>query len=150
MRALVAVDITARPEDVVKHAAVWAERVGASLDLVYVDEIAALATYMADPAMTAVIVREQPRLHEARLARLNALLEGVPPALRGQVRVVVGSPAEAVVEASEGFDLLIVATHGRRGLAHLWLGSVAEKIVRAAAVPVLVLHLGPADHGGAA
>jgi nucleotide-binding universal stress UspA family protein len=43
MRALVAVDITARPEDVVKHAAVWAERVGASLDLVYVDEIAARA-----------------------------------------------------------------------------------------------------------
>jgi len=150
MRALVAVDLTARPEDAVQQAAVWAQRVGASLDLVYVDEIAALATYMADPAMTAVIVREQPRLHEARMARLNALLEGLPPTLRGQVRVLVGSPAEAVVEAAEAFDLLIVATHGRRGLAHLWLGSVAEKIVRASPVPVLVLHLGPADHGGIA
>ncbi|MEM6929356.1 MAG: universal stress protein, partial [Myxococcota bacterium] len=41
----------------------------------------------------------------------------------------------------ESFDLVIVGTHGRRGLAHALLGSVADTVVRRAPVPVLVLPL---------
>jgi len=42
-------------------------------------------------------------------------------------------------------DALVVGTHGRTGLSHLLLGSVAEKIVRAAAVPVVCVRTSAAE-----
>jgi len=41
-------------------------------------------------------------------------------------------------------DLIVMATHGRTGLMHIFLGSVAENVVRNAACPVMTVH--PADH----
>jgi nucleotide-binding universal stress UspA family protein len=52
--------------------------------------------------------------------------------------VVDASPVDAVLDASATADLIVVGTHGRRGPGRWWLGSVAERVVRAAAVPVLV------------
>jgi nucleotide-binding universal stress UspA family protein len=56
--------------------------------------------------------------------------------------VEFGEPAPQILKAidEEDYDLVIVATHGRRGLSHLLLGSVAEKVVRGSSVPVLVLR----------
>jgi nucleotide-binding universal stress UspA family protein len=45
---------------------------------------------------------------------------------------------EAILEAGARADLIVVGTHGRRGPGRWWLGSVAERVVRAAPVPVLV------------
>ena len=52
-------------------------------------------------------------------------------------------PAEALVEAAKRWsaDLIVLGTHGRRGLQHLVLGSVAEGVVRLAPVPVLLVRL---------
>lgn len=48
---------------------------------------------------------------------------------------------EILAAASEvGADLLVLGTHGRRGLSRALLGSVAEKVVRLASVPVLTVH----------
>ena len=47
--------------------------------------------------------------------------------------------------AEIGADLIVIGTHGRRGLAHALLGSVAEKVVRSAQCPVLTVH-GPKKH----
>ena len=56
----------------------------------------------------------------------------------------IGAPAAEIVAAAQDLkaDLLCVSTHGRTGLAHLLLGSVAEKIVRhaPATCPVLVVR----------
>ena len=57
---------------------------------------------------------------------------------RVQSVVVDEPPVEAILDASITADLIIVGTHGRRGPGRWWLGSVAERIVRAAPVPVLV------------
>jgi universal stress protein A len=53
-----------------------------------------------------------------------------------------GVPWHGVVEAINelGVDLVIMGTHGRRGLSRLTLGSVAERVVRLAPVPVLTVH----------
>ena len=53
-------------------------------------------------------------------------------------RVVDAPPVEAIVGASGTADLIVLGTHGRRGPGRWWLGSVAERVVRAAVVPVLV------------
>jgi nucleotide-binding universal stress UspA family protein len=54
----------------------------------------------------------------------------------------VGDPATAIVEraASGGYDLLVLGTHGRTGLSHLLMGSVAEKVVRRAPCPILTVR----------
>ena len=54
----------------------------------------------------------------------------------------IGEPALEIVDlAKEGaFDLIVVGTHGRTGLRHAILGSVAERVVRRAACPVLTIH----------
>ena len=46
--------------------------------------------------------------------------------------VAIGSPAQTIVETAEAehVDLLVMATHGRTGLSHLLIGSVAERVIR--------------------
>jgi nucleotide-binding universal stress UspA family protein len=55
--------------------------------------------------------------------------------------VAFGEPWRAILEAitERNIDLVVMGTHGRRGLSHLVLGSVAEKIVRLSPVPVLTV-----------
>ena len=54
----------------------------------------------------------------------------------------IGEPAAEIVELGRegGFDLIVVATHGRTGLRHALLGSIAERVVRRAGCPVLTVH----------
>ncbi len=55
-------------------------------------------------------------------------------------RVSLGGPASVILEAARelGPDLLVIGTHGRKGAAHFFLGSVAERVVRSSSCPVLV------------
>lgn len=57
-------------------------------------------------------------------------------------RVVEGPPAEAILEAArtEGATLIAMSTHGRSGVARWVMGSVAEKVVRASDLPVLLVR----------
>ncbi len=69
-------------------------------------------------------------------------LEGVASEMEGvstEVFVTAGIPHRALLEKikEDDVDLVIIATHGRKGLAHALLGSVSEKVVRAASCPVL-------------
>jgi len=53
-----------------------------------------------------------------------------------------GPPAEAIVEAARHrhADLIVMSSHGRSGVARLVLGSVAESVLRATAVPILLIR----------
>jgi universal stress protein A len=61
--------------------------------------------------------------------------------VRWTVRVDIGDPATRLLEAAHRVDCVMMSTHGRTGLGHLLLGSVAEKLVRHAPVPVLTLRV---------
>ncbi len=56
--------------------------------------------------------------------------------------VGIGNPAYEIVElaAREHYDLIVMGTHGRTGIAHALVGSTAEKVVRRAACPVLTVR----------
>ncbi|OGO39762.1 MAG: hypothetical protein A2147_00200 [Chloroflexi bacterium RBG_16_57_8] len=56
--------------------------------------------------------------------------------------VVMGKTAETICEFAEknGFDLIIMATHGRSGVKRLVWGSVADKVLRSSCVPVLLVR----------
>ena len=66
----------------------------------------------------------------------------IPAAVRCKTIVTSGDPAEQVLETARDLDadLIVMGTHGRKGLGHLVLGSVAERIVRESPIPVLTAH----------
>jgi nucleotide-binding universal stress UspA family protein len=59
-----------------------------------------------------------------------------------QRRVVSGDPATEILKTieSEHIDLVIMGTHGRKGLEHIVIGSVAENVVRKSPVPVMTVN----------
>ena len=59
-----------------------------------------------------------------------------------QKRIVSGDPAQEILKIieSEGIDLVIMGTHGRKGLEHVVFGSVAENVVKKSPVPVLTIN----------
>ena len=56
--------------------------------------------------------------------------------------LLIGAESERIVELvkARGIDLVVMGTHGRRGLPRVFLGSVAEKVVRLSPVPVLTIR----------
>jgi universal stress protein A len=83
---------------------------------------------------------------------LTQLRDLVANAFRGpwEVEVAVGHPADTITRVAEerSVDLIVMSTHGRTGLQHVLLGSVAEKVVRLAPCPVLtVKHRGAPELG---
>jgi nucleotide-binding universal stress UspA family protein len=81
------------------------------------------------------------RMLEERAANLRA--QGVE--VRTMARV--GEVSETILEVArdERVDVIVMGTHGRAGLGRLILGSVAEKVVRQAEVPVVTVRTPPAD-----
>lgn len=77
------------------------------------------------------------RLHDLHVGRLAGYG-------RCELLVEIGDPAERIIALARtrAVDLIVSATHGRSGLSHLIMGSVAEKIIRHAPCPVLVVRSG--------
>jgi nucleotide-binding universal stress UspA family protein len=65
--------------------------------------------------------------------------------LQGESLLVQGTPTQTIVDTAseQRVDLIIMGTHGRTGLAHVFLGSVAEHVVRQGPCPVLVVRRAP-------
>jgi nucleotide-binding universal stress UspA family protein len=73
--------------------------------------------------------------------RMQTLLNRVhQEGLQGETAIVQGVPFQAIVDTAENqnIDLIVMGTHGRTGLTHVLMGSVAERVVRMAPCPVLV------------
>ncbi|HEV8717761.1 MAG TPA: universal stress protein [Candidatus Binatia bacterium] len=62
--------------------------------------------------------------------------------IRHEILTRVGDAAQRILETADevGAELIVMATHGRTGLSHFFLGSVAEQVVREASCPVLTLR----------
>jgi nucleotide-binding universal stress UspA family protein len=89
------------------------------------------------------------RITDGAKVALGAAVEqrksaGVP--IEGMLKTGEACAEIHAVASAVGADLIVIGTHARRGLAHALLGSVAEKIVRTATVPVLTIH-GPRRDG---
>ncbi len=72
------------------------------------------------------------------------------PGLTVETVVLSGSPVEALIDhaARSGADAIAVGSHGRTGLAHAFLGSVAERVVQKARCPVFVIKESPVPSMG--
>lgn len=144
---LAAVDFSEGSRVALEQAARLAELYGAQLSLVHVaEEVPVPAFY--DSALVSVYAYAS-GFNEHALNYLHAFAEevlGKEGALRAKCQVETGAPASVIVKAVEEAeaDLVVVGTRGLSGFRRLLLGSVAERVLRFAPVPVLVARPGGA------
>jgi universal stress protein A len=142
-RVLVPVDFSGDSLNALAYARDLVKPFNAEVVLVHVIEPIYYATpadmYMTSPNL-ASIIDEQQRLAAQQLERIAGNLEKKGHRVRTVLKT--GSPAQVIIDTAQrtGSDLIVMATHGHTGLAHLFMGSVAEKVVRAAACPVLTVR----------
>ena len=143
---LVATDFSACSRSALQLATALARRRGASLCVVHVVEPPTL-DLPAAPINATAWELELLAAAERELARLASELR--QSEITVETRAIIGSPARLILDlAGEiGAELIVLGTHGRKGAAHLFLGSVAEQVVRAARYPVLVTRAGAVAHG---
>lgn len=72
-------------------------------------------------------------------------LEGEKLGVKVNVAVAEGSPAKKIVDEAKNYDMVVMGTLGRSGFSKLLLGSVAERVVRFAPCPVLVVRAAPKE-----
>jgi universal stress protein A len=138
-------DFSEYSKQAVEVAAGLAQKFGAKLMLLHVVELPAYPTEGLVPSRVGVTLLED--LEQQARQELEKI---VPAPGGGKIevirRVVVGIPYHKIVEvaAAEKVDLIVMATHGRTGISHLLMGSVAERVVRAAPCPVLTLRVSAA------
>jgi nucleotide-binding universal stress UspA family protein len=140
---LVATDFGEAADSALGYGRELASRFGATLHVLNVVENFYVTTFGAE-TYASFVPDMQRELENAARKRLEEVLidsDRSGPATKAAV-MTSGSAAYAIVEYAReyGIDLIIMGTHGRGVLAHLMMGSVAERVVRIAPCPVLTVR----------
>jgi len=125
-------------------AADLAKRLSADLHLIHVIQPPAYAYGYAGQAGAAPPLIDMLEVREGAMKSLGEVAEGIRD-FPGKIEVHVvegGGIADSIRDSAEkiGADLIVMGTHGRTGLAHVFLGSVAERTLRNAPCPVLTIQ----------
>jgi nucleotide-binding universal stress UspA family protein len=139
---LIATDFGEPSQAAMAYACDVAKAFSARLHLVHVvDDLAARGTPL--PVLAQDLSRLQAEREDDARKKLNAMLDADLRA-NGATTVVLTSdrPASAILTYARDteIDLIVAGTHGRSGFADLFMGSVAQQIVRTAQCPVLTLR----------
>ena len=141
-KILVATDFGEASDAALSYGRDLARSYSATLLVVHIAENV-LARYAGEGSL-ALLPQLQGEVEEAarkQLARLVADEDRRQLHAKAEVLTALG-PAEAIVDyaKSHKVDIIVMGTHGRRALAHLFVGSVAERVVRTAPCPVLTVR----------
>jgi len=130
---LVPVDFSPCSRKALQCAIPLAKQFGATVTVVHVAQ-----ECVQNPEM----ILADSQILEAGKTALDDLVREIGGSVNVQAVVRLGLPASEIVEVAQELqsDLIVLSTHGRSGLAHVLLGSTAEKVVRHAPCPVLVVR----------
>lgn len=136
---LVPVDLEGPPQEALEVAVDLALTFDAKLTLIHAWEVPVAAyaatTYVPADFWTAI--------EQAATEQLKSTVEYVRKRLpRAESILAKGPPAHEILAAADRTkaNLIVMGTHGRRGMSHVLLGSVAERVVRLSPVPVLTIR----------
>lgn len=140
-KILVPVDFSPYSRAATRYALDLARRYGAPITLVHAYQTVVYAlpdsyvVYTPDQLANVLTTLQSQLNGAAAEARKDGSVEV-------DTRVLQGDVASEIVQcaAAEGYDLIVMGTHGRTGPSHLLLGSIAEKVVRRAPCPVLTVR----------
>lgn len=96
----------------------------------------------AAAALPPVALNPNPEFEAACIRRLEVIAREKLAGASHEIFVATGNAAPEILNltAAQNIDLIVMGTHGRTGMKHFFLGSVAERVVRESPVPVLTLH----------
>jgi nucleotide-binding universal stress UspA family protein len=143
---LAPVDFSASSRAALQQALHYAERFDAKVEVLHVWEV----PHTVRPDLLVWIEGSDGKpvteiVSEDASRQMDELLAELSPEQHARLhaKLVDGDPVDTIVEMSKSgtYDLIAMGTHGRRGLSHLVIGSVAEKVVRQAACPVLTVRV---------
>jgi len=134
---LVPTDGSASSEGAVEHAIELAKQYDATLHTLYVVDTGAYSAMEVGSDVVVEALREEGKQAVNRVAE-EAESEGI----QVNTAVETGIAHRSIVDyvENEGVDLVVMGTHGRTGVGRFLLGSVAEKVVRTADVPVMTVR----------
>jgi nucleotide-binding universal stress UspA family protein len=140
---LVATDFSEPSDAALSYGRALADNFKATLHLVHVVGNMSSAIYGAEAYVVSVPELQQ-EIEDAARRQLDDLLmdSDERPLPSRRVLITSNAPALAIVEYArrEQIDLIVTGTHGRGAVAHLLMGSVAERVVRTAPCPVLTVR----------
>jgi universal stress protein A len=134
---LVPIDFSANSEQALDYACALAGKLGSTVHLVHA---VASPPSGLQVALTEDILENLVKEHRDALEKLAAPRRQA--ATFGEVTVEVGDPRDTIIAAADALraDLIVMGTHGRRGLSRVMMGSVAEDVIRHAPCPVLTVR----------
>ena len=139
-------DLSAHSNWALAYASLFAAESGATLHILHVDDLHDLSSNMTERGY----VYPAPWDHSDRVQVREELSE-IAPTMLGlpfKHHYLRGNPAQEIIEfaKSNGVDFIVMASHGRTGLARLVMGSVAEEVTRKAPCPVLIVKHPAVEH----
>lgn len=141
---LVATDFGEAADNALAYGRALARAFGATLHVLHVASDIYMQTLGGDAYSGTLYTDVQRDVEEAARAQLHQLvIDNDPNPLPTKPVVVTSSvPADTIVAYAKdaGVDLIVLGTHGRGAVAHLLVGSVAERVVRTAPCPVLTVR----------
>ena len=149
-RIVVPVDFSAHADRAIEYAITLGKQFGACVELFHVvEDPFGAGGWGSEVYMSDLDGLRERAIEEARI-RLEARRLMIPAGAAPLIATVrMGHVAQTIIEHAKevGADLIVMGTHGRTGLAHFIIGSVAERVVRVAPCPVLTVggaHIGRA------
>ncbi|MCL6621402.1 MAG: universal stress protein [Syntrophobacterales bacterium] len=140
-KILFPLDLTEKIDPLLPWVTTLVEKFDATLIVLFVTQDLASFTsfYMPHPNIKSM-QDEAMKAAQQKMAEIRqAYFQAFP---KVETRVVQGDPAEKILEVAqkEGADLIIMGTHGRKGLERAIFGSVCDKVVRNSKIPVLTIY----------
>jgi len=138
-RILVPIDMSVFSVAALQYAEDIAEHFGAEIVVLHIAEEDDLAARIPKKEKEQMTTKEIDQRLKSTIAHMLLDHNVVTQSMRIEIRH--GSPAQEIVNAAPDLhaDLIVMCTHGRSGVSHILMGSVAEKVVRNATCPVLTL-----------
>ena len=142
-RILVPTDFSPTSDAALEYARILAAKFGSSVQILHViDDPTAASEFVPDgfaPSTDGIRTALLDQAH-TRLERVMNLVDRSRH--HAHAEAVLGLPAQSIIDyaTATGTGLIVMGTHGRTGLAHLLMGSVAEQVVRTAPCPVLTVR----------
>lgn len=149
-RILVPTDFSDPSDAALDYARVLAGQFGATIQLLHVVEPPFEAgafsneVYLGNiPGMCDTLIREAQAHVASRVRPADVARYGL------RTEIITGQSAATILEYAlhHRVELIVMGTHGRTGMAHLFMGSVAEHVVRKAVCPVMTVRYAPAPEG---
>ena len=140
-KILTPVDFSENAPKIVAYAGHIAEKFEARLTIVYV--VKSLHNYEGFAIPHISLAQFEEGLQKSAQDKMDDFVEEhIPPSLAYEAKVVIGDVAATInsIAEDESMDMIVMGTHGYKGMEHALFGSVAEKVVKTAPCPVLTVN----------